>query len=759
MLMAIFAQAEDSDYFWPVEKGHKLSSLFADRRSFRFHSGIDIRTHGRTGYKVSACESGYVYRLYTSYWGYGKAVYLRLDDGRYALYAHLSDFATRITEVVEREQLEKKRYFTDFLLKKDTLRVNKGELIGYSGQTGSGGPHLHFEIRDHENRPLNPLTSGFSIKDKLPPVIRYLAIRPLDIWSRVKARSSATSASWHDPVILPCRYDSRKKLHTLDEIPVIEGRVGLELSVSDKMDKSRFRFGILGIQVYLEGDLIFASRYDTISYDNTQKVELDRDFELRRKTRREFYKLYVDEGNDLRLYDPSEGILDTKTSRPDSYQVKIIAYDANGNSSKLVFHLIFDQRPLMFSCQLEEEEGSLRIKTEFDDPDDLVRKIIYEKSPLNKISWEKFREAEVGKSEGRHTLIWPQDGNQPTLVRIRAEDTFGVSSDYKYLLLEGDKAKSVRSRQEKGETKLDFDYTFRDNFFLFALEFSQILKEEPKISLKSGDFEFDPFVFEQVDEKSYWAVFPFYLKEPKQITLSIYGENIHHEPVRFEYLIPISVVTKSYGGKATSEDGKAQVDVGPETVYRDINLSVTKKERDRRSKHRVVGEIYSVEPSTVPLNGRAKVSLKYPEADCTPQKLGLYELTEEGWWRPIGQNLDTLAKTVNGKVRYFSTYALLEDTKPPVIKNVSLYDGKRIKQRRPEIKALLKDNLSGIASDLDILITIDGEWMIPEYDPETGVLVTRPTFPLSYGEHRLLISVKDGAGNRSEATRRFFVVR
>ncbi|MCK4385382.1 MAG: M23 family metallopeptidase, partial [candidate division Zixibacteria bacterium] len=648
--LTVALKAEDSNYHWPVEKGRKLSSLFADHRSFRFHSGIDIRTDGKIGYKVLACEDGYVYRLFTSYWGYGKAVYLKLDDGRYAVYGHLSNFAKKISHLVEKEQIEKKRYFTDFLLKKDELRVKKGELIGYSGQTGSGGPHLHFEIRDEENHPINPLTSGFSIRDKRSPVMKYLALRPLEIASKVNGS--------HDPLIFPCRYDSHKKVYTLDETPMIEGRVGLELSVYDKMDNSRFKFGVLGIQLFLDGNLIFASHYDTLSYDNTQKIELDRDFELRRKKRKEFYKLYLDEGNDLSIYNPSGEIIDTKSSKPDSHQVKIIAYDANGNLSKLIFKLVFDQSPLIFSCRTEEGKDNIKIKTEFYDADDLVKKIVFEKSPLDKIFWQKFSEAKLDKAEGRYTLIWSEDLSKPTLVRIKVEDAFGASSDYKYLLLNPDKTKTLEGSEERSKTELNFEYSFKDNFFVFTLNFSQILKEEPQVTLKTSDFDLDPFWLVQTGEKNYWVVFPFYLKEPKRMTLLVNGQDIYDDSVRFEYVIPISIVTRSYGGQAKSEDGKAEVKVDPEIVYEDINLSINKEKMKRRSKYKVVGEIYSFEPSTVPLNGSAKISLKYTEGDCDPPKLGLYELTEGGWWKPIGQDLDTTNKTVSGEVRYFSTYAL-----------------------------------------------------------------------------------------------------
>jgi hypothetical protein len=64
-----------------------------------------------------------------------------------------------------------------------------------------------------------------------------------------------------------------------------------------------------------------------------------------------------------------------------------------------------------------------------------------------------------------------------------------------------------------------------------------------------------------------------------------------------------------------------------------------------------------------------------------------------------------------------------------------------------------------MGSDQDILVTIDGKWMIAEYDPETNVLFTESTSPLSYGKHQLLISIKDRCGNRSEVKRNFFVVR
>jgi hypothetical protein len=109
-------------------------------------------------------------------------------------------------------------------------------------------------------------------------------------------------------------------------------------------------------------------------------------------------------------------------------------------------------------------------------------------------------------------------------------------------------------------------------------------------------------------------------------------------------------------------------------------------------------------------------------------------------------------------VRCLSRYALIEDTLPPKVSRVSISPGKRIKEKRPKITAIVKDDLSGIGSDEDLVVEIDGEWMIPEYDPEKQLLVTRPISPLALGKHLLTIWVRDRAGNETEVKREFFVV-
>jgi hypothetical protein len=196
----------------------------------------------------------------------------------------------------------------------------------------------------------------------------------------------------------------------------------------------------------------------------------------------------------------------------------------------------------------------------------------------------------------------------------------------------------------------------------------------------------------------------------------------------------------------------------PNAVYSDINVSIDTLRLDSEAAHKPLSKVYACEPTIVPLNKRATISISYPDVGCDPQRLGLYELIGERDWRFVGEQLDTLNKAVSGEVRYLSAYAVLEDTLPPTITRLSLRAGSRIRSRKPRVTALVKDGLSGIQDDREIEVKIDGKWMIPEYDVEKSVLSITPLHPLVAGRHLLTIRARDRAGNEARVDREFFVV-
>lgn len=77
LLLFVLSSSALGDYLWPLPYGNDLTSIFGSARNRRYHAGIDVRTGGVDGKEVLAPADGYLMRVRTSYFGYGKALYLR----------------------------------------------------------------------------------------------------------------------------------------------------------------------------------------------------------------------------------------------------------------------------------------------------------------------------------------------------------------------------------------------------------------------------------------------------------------------------------------------------------------------------------------------------------------------------------------------------------------------------------------------------------------------------------------------------------
>ncbi|HAS18464.1 MAG TPA: peptidase M23, partial [Flavobacteriaceae bacterium] len=140
-----FAQT-NADWTPPLDIPILLSGTFGEIRNNHFHAGLDIKTQGRQGLAVQSVKNGWINRIRISTGGYGKALYIQHYDGTTSVYAHLKKFAPKIEAYVKKKQYEKESYSIQLFPKSEELSIERGELIGYSGNTGgSFGPHLHFE--------------------------------------------------------------------------------------------------------------------------------------------------------------------------------------------------------------------------------------------------------------------------------------------------------------------------------------------------------------------------------------------------------------------------------------------------------------------------------------------------------------------------------------------------------------------------------------------------------------------------------------
>lgn len=147
---------------------------FGEIRPGHFHAGVDIKTDGVEGKEVVATADGYVSRIAVTAGGYGRALYITCKDGITVVYGHLSRYRDDIEEVLRAERYRRQSNSADLHFTPDRWPVAKGDLVGYSGNSGSSmGPHLHYELRETlSQRRINPVTKGYiRPKDTIPPRI------------------------------------------------------------------------------------------------------------------------------------------------------------------------------------------------------------------------------------------------------------------------------------------------------------------------------------------------------------------------------------------------------------------------------------------------------------------------------------------------------------------------------------------------------------------------------------------------------------
>ena len=173
------AAAFKANHAWvsPLEITPRLSGNFGELRGNHFHTGVDLKTEGREGLVVLASTSGRVARVKMSPWGYGNALYLEGPDDVTTVYAHLQCFAPRVqTWAVKRTYKARTLGLDATPAAGDTLYFEAGDTLGWSGNSGgSGGPHLHFEVRQTSNQhPLNPLDGWLDKPDSRKPLLPKL---------------------------------------------------------------------------------------------------------------------------------------------------------------------------------------------------------------------------------------------------------------------------------------------------------------------------------------------------------------------------------------------------------------------------------------------------------------------------------------------------------------------------------------------------------------------------------------------------------
>lgn len=308
----------------------QLSGGFCDLRANHYHAGIDIRTQGSEGHPMHTVLRGYISRVSVSPWGYGLAVYVTHPaDSLVTVYGHLQHFTHKIDKIVKEKQYENESYTVNLTFEPGELPVEQGNLIGYSGNSGSsGGPHLHFEVRDlPSNDLLDPLAFYRSVvPDHRKPQVRELKIYPMEGKGMVNGSSKKQSIHF--------------KLDK-NEQPVISspieawGEIGLAIRAIDRMDGTNFSYGIRDILLTVDSIEMYRSYTDRFSLDESRYINSYTDYEAWAENRIFYIKTFVDPGNHTRFVaSRNNGKININEER--TYNVIISLKDIYENETRIL---------------------------------------------------------------------------------------------------------------------------------------------------------------------------------------------------------------------------------------------------------------------------------------------------------------------------------------------------------------------------------------------------------------------------------------
>jgi len=324
LLTLNIANAQKFEPSAPLDIPLILSGTFAELRGNHFHGGIDIKTQGRSGLKVSAVADGYVSRISVSPYGYGNALYLRHPEGYTTVYGHLNAFYPELEQWIEEQLRDRSKNNGNLYPNANQFPVSRGQLVAFSGNTGgSFGPHLHFEIRDTKTEePLNPLEFGIQVKDTRKPDLRGL------MW---------TDRDFGD-------YGTFKEGDTVE----MYSTKGFDVFTTDKQDGANNNNGVYLIEASANGQVFFTAHYNRINFNTSRFINAHINYPRYATQRVRYTRLYELENNPLKItntypimnpsFQASKGWI--SVAEDSIVQVEVSILDYEKNQRNLTFYLI-----------------------------------------------------------------------------------------------------------------------------------------------------------------------------------------------------------------------------------------------------------------------------------------------------------------------------------------------------------------------------------------------------------------------------------
>lgn len=302
-------------FIYPVDYPvMSFSGDYGELRGNHFHGGLDFRVGGVVGAPILATADGYISKITVSPTGYGNALYITHSNGFVSVYGHLHKFADKIQQFVREKQYEKESFVLTLELDSLQFPVKQGEKIAYAGNTGSsGGPHLHFEIRNSKNVPLSVLERNYiEAHDKMSPVFNRVEFFGYFKRGDVPECFMVERGKGDGPIKVPENFY-------------------VAVDAIDKMEGTNAKLAVNEYKVYLDTTLVYDLVIGEVPFGEGRYINSLIEYSLKSRRGKSFIKSYVEPGNMLnyKIRSENDGILTLADTLP--HKVKVEVYDYKGN--------------------------------------------------------------------------------------------------------------------------------------------------------------------------------------------------------------------------------------------------------------------------------------------------------------------------------------------------------------------------------------------------------------------------------------------